>query len=529
MTSEAESGIKLYIKNAISSVATLGIQLTVLVWVNQHLVRRITPEEYSLFPVVMSLMFAAELFRKIFTGGLTRYIIEADAQEGAGGVTRIVSSMMPGLVLAASVALLVGGFCIWQMDRLVEIKPEFLDDARIMLGLLIGNLAINILTGPFSQGLYIRQKFTTANLIDLSTEAVRVTILLVLLFGVSTRVIWLVVASTVATLINLGWRIVLTRRILPGTRFERKLVSFATARTLLSFGAWTSIQGITDLVSKTVPVLFLNKFSTAVDVSAFHLGRLPDIQFRRIIAAAAMPAQAAMTRVFAISGGEAMKELYYRGGRYHMWIALVLIAPLTAFAREVVTLYVGETYIATAGVIVCYLAVYPLIWASAMFYRVAHAIARVRAYYICDIFGQVLTLGALYYAVVVRREGAVGAAAAIAISQGLFHLFVIWPAGYRLVNGNAKVFILTTLIPGAIPFASSLAICFLFSRFVEMNSWLAIGGATAFSVACYLLVLARFCLDPFERDLLRKGLARVQGVLAQILSTPQRVASKSNG
>ncbi len=61
-----------YAVNAVSSVLTALISMTALVWVNQYLLRRISPEEYALVPVVTALMVFAEFFRIIFTRGLSR-------------------------------------------------------------------------------------------------------------------------------------------------------------------------------------------------------------------------------------------------------------------------------------------------------------------------------------------------------------------------------------------------------------------------------------------------------------------------
>src|SRR5206468_5399476 len=101
MRATSENNARLYATNAASSVTTRLLQLTVLVWVNQHLLKRIEPEEYSLFPVMISLMYFADIFKNIITGGLGRYIVEADSRGDQSGVTRIVSSIFP-VVLAAA-------------------------------------------------------------------------------------------------------------------------------------------------------------------------------------------------------------------------------------------------------------------------------------------------------------------------------------------------------------------------------------------------------------------------------------------
>src|SRR5687767_4471689 len=95
------NSVRLYLTNASSSVITRLLQITVFVWVNFHLLRRITPEEYSLFPIVTSLIFFADVFKNIITGGLGRFIVEADSRGDQSGVTRIVSSIFPIVVMTS--------------------------------------------------------------------------------------------------------------------------------------------------------------------------------------------------------------------------------------------------------------------------------------------------------------------------------------------------------------------------------------------------------------------------------------------
>jgi glycosyltransferase involved in cell wall biosynthesis/O-antigen/teichoic acid export membrane protein len=510
------SSARLYATNAVSSVATRVLQLTVLVWVNQHLLRRIAPEEYSLLPLVMSLIVFADILKNVFTGGIVRFLVEADARNDDLEVTRIVTSMVPVLAGAALLCAAAGGAAAWWIDAILKIEPEYVPEARLMLFLLVGMLCLTILATPLAYGLYIRQKFPILNLIELGCETLRVVILLVLLLGVSTRVIWLVVATTCAGLASLAIRIALTRRLMPSIRLQSGAFSVPTIKRLTGYGAWTTLQGFTRLVSDAVPPLILNRFGTALDVAAFHLGRLPDVQMRRIVTAAALPAQPALTSIYATRGEEALRELYYHGGRYHLWLTLAIIAPLVVFAPEIVALYVGEKYAISATVASVLLGIYPFVWSSAMFYRIAHAVARIAAFNLCDAVVQGAIVLALFYAVAVQGWGAVGAGLAIAAVNVVLHLALMWPMGLRLVKGSWKQFARKTIVPGILPFAAALLACFGFRGSLSLDSWTKIGLGSLLALVVYLVVLLAFCLDAMDRDLIRRLRRRTGAALERL-------------
>jgi O-antigen/teichoic acid export membrane protein len=231
---------------------------------------------------------------------------------------------------------------------------------------------------------------------------------------------------------------------------------------------------------------------------------------RNVVSAAGGPAQPALTRIYAREGAAALKALYYRGGRYYLWFALLLLAPLLAFNDVIMTLYAGERYVESARVMAVLLGVYPCLWASAMFFQVVYAMGRVREFYVCDLIIQGVTLVALFYLVVVCRMGAVGAALALGLTSGVLHVLIIWPRGLATVGGNWKTFVRRTLLPGMVPFGLALAAAWGFRFLFEVNSWWMVALAVMVTVVVYAMGLLFFCLEGLDRRLLAKVIGQVR-------------------
>ncbi|MFA5581478.1 MAG: hypothetical protein WDA25_05945 [Paracoccaceae bacterium] len=514
MSGRPRNTARRYIVNAGSSLATTLIRMSFLVWINQYLLRRIAPEEYALIPVVMALMVVIELFPMVFLRGLSRFMVEADARDDAEGLARIVSSMFP-LLLAVAMVLLAGG--IWaavNIDTLLSVAPEYRRDAQIMLILLIGTLSITVATTPFSVGLYVRMRFVAQNVILLGSELVRIGLLLVLLFGVSTKALWVVVATVTGNLINIAALIAYTLHILPHARVRLSLISGATVRLVLGFSLWTLVQGFNNLVLRAAPALLLNRFSTATDVAAFHVGNLADVQIRKLVAAAAAPATPALTTIYATEGESALQVFYYRGGRYYLWVTLFLLPPLLVFAQELMVLYVGSRYAAAGMVMVLTLAPYPFHWASGMFYQIAYAVGRIRAFNIYSLGLGAASLAGMWYFVVIRDMGAIGAALGLGAAAALVHLLIIWPAGLWLVKGRWRDFGRRTLLPGMVPFAAAVGACVLYGQAVPVDSWLRFFAGCGISAVVYVAALA-LCTEAEDKALLGRGYARLKAVLGR--------------
>lgn len=500
--------------NAIASVTTEVLGMSALFWVNQYLLRRISPQEYALIPVIVSLMFFAEFLRIIFTRGMGRFMVEEDTKGDDAGVTRVVSSMLPVLGAVSGFVAVVGGLAVWNIASIIKVDPAHVDDARLMLSLLLATFCFGIATTPIASGLYVKMRFVEQYLIDLGMEVLRIAVLLLLLLGVSTQARWVVVASCTAGMGGMIIRMIYTYRILPAARLRWSAISPATMRHLLSFSLWTSVQGFTNFAQRAAPALFLNRYSTALDVASFHVGNLPNLQIQKLITAVSVPSMPELTALYALQGEAALKPLYYRGGRFFLWGSLFLTPPLIVYAHALITLYVGETYARAAVVMATLLAIYPFTWASAMYYRIAYAIGRIKAYNIYSVALSIAALAGMYLFVAVLDMGAIGAAYGLAAGFILANLCLIWPMGLRLVHGNWATFIRSTLLPGLVPFVAALAACWIFGRLVDIDTWLRFGLGCLLSAVVYGAVLLAACLDKDDRAMLAQLLAKLRRKLS---------------
>ncbi|NND98938.1 MAG: hypothetical protein HKN47_16600 [Pirellulaceae bacterium] len=484
-TSPQKSTAKLYSINVLSSLCTRIVQMVVLFWVNRFLIQTVGVEEYALFPLIASLIFFINILANTCTGGVARYLIVADSKNDQEDLTRITSSMVPVLLGMATLIAGIGSLVVWQIDRVLVVDTNHVMDAQLMLGMILIYICINLVATPFAAGLYIRQRFTILNLIQLLCELVRAALLVALLLGVSQRIIWLVVANLAIEILNTSLRIAATRRMIPAIRFRVRSIRIKTAKTLLGFGAWTSTTAIGDFITKTSPILLLNRYGSPVDLAIFYLGRLPDLQLRKIIGAAITPVQPALTRLYAQEGDGVLKEAFYRGNRYCLWLALLSIGPLIVFAPNIIELYVGEAFADSAVVMSVMLARYPFFFAVAMFFRVAHASGRVSLFYRGQIVVLICTFAAMFFASWMGT-GAVGVAVAMFAAESLLNVLVMWGMSLSFVKGTWKDFLRRSLLPGITPFGVACCVCVIANSWFLLDAWSTLILASFFGCGVYV-------------------------------------------
>jgi len=510
MTTSVQISKRLALVNSASSVIARAINIVVLVWLYQYLLRRIDPDEYSLYPVVMSVMMLVPLLTTLFVSGIGRYVVEAYAKGDTRGVTQIVSTISP-ILLALSIVLLIPGWLFaWYIDRVLTVAPAYLSDARLMMGLLLSLAAVRLLLTPYTLGLYVRQRFVLSNLLVLGCEVFRIALLFVLLFGVEVRVLWVVVSSVAAETLRTALSLIISRRLIPELRFNAAEIRWGKAKDLMAFGGWSFVLQIADKIRANADVLILNKLGTALDVANFHLGSslFRHIQVTSYLVRA--PLQPQLTAMHATGAASRLRGAYLRGGRYALWASLFLALPLIVYRREIVTLYVGEKYLNSTTVLALLMATLPIAYGNVMLPHIARAKAQIRTWAICAIIIHSTNLALTLYLVGVRKMGAVGSALGTLTVYVVFEPLLYWPLGLRIAGVDWRTWFRETLLPGFLPGLTAAPVWLILQAVIRPQSWLSVALCGVAGSAFFVFSLLRFSLQERDRQDLRSLMKSVR-------------------
>lgn len=487
--------------NSISGLVERSLNLFVQVWLYQYLVKSISPEEYSLYPVVTALLVFVPPLMVVLTSGLLRDTVEAHARNDDQRVTEITSTVFPVLLAAALGLALLALVVTKYLYSILNIALADLWEARLMAVLLFGSLALRLLLIPFSVGLYVRQKFVLANTLTMLQTVIRVVLLLVLLLGAGPRVLWVVVATVAADAAIIVVTTVLSVRALPALRFRVDCIRWELLSTLMTFGFWNMIGSIGAMIRKSSDLLILNRFATPIDVNVFHLASLTDNQIDAALDKTMEPLAPHMVAVHSTSGRGALQTLCTRGSRYYMWAALLVTTLLIAFRQELWSRYLGsqlEVYASVPLVMVLLLARYWIEGPVCLIGTAAYAMHRMRTLSILVIASSVSNVAITVYFVRFLHMGAVGSALGTLISTSIWGMFAMWKFSLNLLGLEFGVWFKAAVWQGALPSVVAGLFALGWRHWLQPNTIpeLVLAGAI---VACvYALTILLFCLDEDE-------------------------------
>jgi len=499
---------KLVIINATSSLATHLLNISVLIWLQPFLLARVSIEEYALYPVVVAPLIFVPLLSTILTGGLGRYGVEAYARGNRARVTEIASTMFPLLAAAGALLLVLGGLFCWKIDLFLTVEPDLLGDARMMFVLLVLAAVLRVVFAPFEIGLFIRQKFVLKNVIQVGTQVFRLVLLMALLFGVSTRVLWLVLASTLADSLGLLISMVISCRLVPALRFRFSSIRWGAAPELVTFGGWTFVMHAAGMLRRGIIPILLNKLSTALQVSCYYIGSIAMMQLQYMIYLAIQPLLPAMVAMHTGGDRNGLADVYLRGGRLALWFSTLLCLPLIIFSRELFTIYVGSGYLDAALVMVVLLAAMPMHFGNVMLAQLAMATGEIRRVSLWGMINQGLALTIAALLIWWAELGALGGALGTAFAPAVMQPAVMWRMGRQLAGVSFGQWVRITVVPGLIPAAVALPAWLAVEQLLPQRTWLELILSGIPGGLLFLAGLLLFSLAPQDRADLHRVLAR---------------------
>lgn len=469
----------------------------------QYLLSRVSTEEFAIYPVIMSLMVFSQIVFRFFTGGLSRFVVDAYAKGDFYRVSEITSSAFPMLLLGSTIFFVTGTLFGVNIDLFLNIGHEYVYIARIMFVLLIISFSLQMLCIPFKVGFDVKQKYVELNILNSFRDIFKVILIFCLLIFVGPSVIWIVVGTVIADVIHTAVVFYRSRALVPELRFSHALIRWKQATQIVSFGAWTTLGRLGALMYTTGATILLNLFGTPLDVTNFYLGSTLFRHINALIGFAALPLQPAITAMNSLNDHQRLKNTVLRGGRYATWIGLAVALPLAIFSEELITVYLGSEFLKSAIVLALFMAFFPFILPTFLLPMTAMAMFKVKEFYIVAFVAQLLGFLVMIYVTAGLNMGAIAVTACLFAVTAISQIFFFWPLCCRLVKISRSEVFWDLVYPGFLPAVAGSIVWIGFKVVYPPDSWLTLFAYGAAGGLVYLATLFAFSLNSQERRELR--------------------------
>jgi O-antigen/teichoic acid export membrane protein len=496
--------------NSASGAFTLLINVGFVFWLYQYLLARVPAEEFAIYPVLMVIMMLGPVIVSFFASAISRETIVAYADDRKDDVQVLHSSTVLALGVFLGVLVLLGILGATQIEHLLNVPTGMLSEVRLMAVIVVVDLCTGLFAVPFSTAFEVRQRFMWRDMITLAVNFFKIALTFAFLFGLGPSVLWVTLASLIASLIGLTAIVICARRMLPEFRIKPEKFSLDAIHGVLRFGAWTSLGSITTLIYQSAGPVLLNIFSTPAQVTIFFIGTVFDRRIGSLMTVALAPVQPSMVAMSVSGDWSKLGNTYLRAGRYALWVSMAIATPIFIFADDFIDLYLGPGYEDAATVMRLFLIGVPVGYADVLLSRVAIATGHIRLYFGGSAVISLLALVGIVIGLKTSDAGAVGVAVAISVIAISGHLVFFWPLGLSLARVRFSDFALKVLARGLTPAAGGLLVWVPCEMLGFSQTWAGFFLCGLVGSLIYVAVLLKFCLAPDERRGLRTVLDRLR-------------------
>ncbi len=225
-------------RNVFSNWGSYIVAMTVSFFLSPYLVRHLGATGYGVWTLILSLTGYLGLLDMGVRGAVTRYVAKFYTEADHGKASNVASSAMiifssTGL-LAVVISLILAAFVVGRMN----VPPQYLVAARIVLILAGLNIAVTVVNGVFGGILVGLQRFDLTNTIEIGVNVLRAAAIVAALY-LGKGIITLACIQLGFTLTRLAANIGLSRYLYPELRIHFSGADQAGVKLIFSFSVFS--------------------------------------------------------------------------------------------------------------------------------------------------------------------------------------------------------------------------------------------------------------------------------------------------
>ena len=236
------------------------------------LVRKLGVSGYGLWIVIGSLSGYFSLIDLGLRGSVARQLSLHRANEQWDHFNQTFNSALAILCGLGGITLLATGAGVFVFDRLFEVHPDQIRDAKLALALVGVNLALSFPLQIFDGSLWAAQRFDLLNAVDIPLTLLRVAATFAFVRTPEDIVVLAVITLT-STFLAGSLKALLSVRRDRFLRFRIKDITRESGESLFGYGLWTFVLNVARLAKTQLSPVMIGSILGIAMVTPFSIAR----------------------------------------------------------------------------------------------------------------------------------------------------------------------------------------------------------------------------------------------------------------
>ena len=309
------------------------------------MLRLLGSSEYGLYQLVNSVVSYLGLLSLGFGSAYMRFYSRAKARRDENEVARLNGMFMTIFLIIMCICLLCGAVMILNVETIFKtgLTPEEMAKARILMALMVFNLALTFPNSVFNSNVTAHEQFIFQkglNFLQALLNPFLTLPLLIMGYG-SIGMVLISTALTIAVLVS-NITFCFTKLKI---RFLFRGFQFSLFREMFAFTFFIFLNQIIDQINWSVDKFLLGRMISTTAVAVYGVGSLLNtlyIQLSKSIANVFVPQ---INRIVAEENDDnKLTKLFTRVGRMQFLVLALILTGIIIFGRSFIKMWAGKTY-----------------------------------------------------------------------------------------------------------------------------------------------------------------------------------------
>lgn len=469
-----KSNSKQNVLNIASNLISLIIQFAINFVIVPKIIKDLGTEAVGYVNVSIDVVGYFSIISIIFNSVAGRYITIEINQGNYKKASEYFNSVILANLIISIVIALSGIALIPNIDKAINVTPKYLTEVKITFLLTWITSIVNLMASVLTIGTYAKNKLNVNAVRTIISNVLKLVLLIVLFSFFTIKVYFQPIATLGAALFLAFSNLNLTRRYLPDLKFNLKLATKESTKTIAKSGIWLSLTSVSTMLMRGLDNILANKLFDQIAMGDISTARTIPNAITTVINTLSTMFTPTFVMRYSENDNEGLIKEAKKSIVTNGLIVLVPVAGFIAFSKQFYALWLDGSKDANINLIIAMstITVVQAFFnsATASLSSIFIVVDKLKATVICDLL---TGIGNIILVLILAKATTLGVIILTITNTAMmmvrYVLFRPWYSA-RVVGANAKDFYLTifrTLIPAPI----LLAIFFGISNIVNIDSW----------------------------------------------------------
>lgn len=242
--------------NLISFVITFGISF----YITPFITKNVGMEAYGLIGIANNFTSYVSIITTALNSMASRFIIIQIHKNNLNTANTYFNSTLFANLILAAMSLIVGIVLIPMLDRILNISPNLIQDAKITFCIVFLSFSISLLFSVFSVGYYATNKLYVGARRTIESDLIRIVLLFFTFNFIGVKIQYTVAVTMITSLIASLFAVDFTKKNLLGITLSRKYVKAQSIFEMVKSGVWNSISQLSQVLLNGLDLIITNLF-----------------------------------------------------------------------------------------------------------------------------------------------------------------------------------------------------------------------------------------------------------------------------